>query len=264
MTIENKISLLREDFGREFDSIKHFEIFSHASQFLTLMLLLEVHEENKENIRDYIIKKYPDIPETIGELEKTLKLIGNRDGYTNHLIIKSFIDRYRIFEEYTFRFFYTIGSEFPNILFNKREKIEISIIDINNLKNQNDFIETITQHEIHQIFFSGNLVQAIQKLKKVFSLNFEFSKKDEDFITIISVLRNLIIHNGGKMNRISETKLKKLGYSLPIKLDEPVTKYIKENEIQLMSKLGDFIVNLHENILKNLERLKKHNKGLAK
>ncbi|TGM60098.1 hypothetical protein [Leptospira meyeri] len=222
------------------------------------MKILKIISEN------ILLKKHPDITKAVSNAEKALKSIGNREGYQKQLYTKSFIDRFRIFEEYIFKFFTTIGLEFSYVLLNNKEKIEISISDINSAKNTVALKEILIQQEINNILFSENLVNAILKLKRVFSLDFEFSPEEKKTITIISFLRNIIIHNGGKLNRNSESKLKKLGYNIPIKLNESVITYIKKNEKSLSNTLGDFIVKLHKNIEKNLQQLEHYNKSLSK
>jgi len=150
-----------------------------------------------------------------------------------------------IFEDFLERILYSIFEKFPKNITSDKEITYKELVSITNLSDWDGLKETIIGNEINRIIQKEGIKGWSKKLTNL-KIDLTVDKKWNEF-TECFARRNIIIHNGGNVNKYysSITHIKR---GDEVNLD---MAYV-DNAVKLFEKFGIKLMNLHTTkILKN-------------
>ncbi|MDU9049053.1 MAG: hypothetical protein Q3M30_09385 [Candidatus Electrothrix sp. Rat3] len=233
---ENEIRRAANDFKQRLEQQRFFQVQNK--------LLKKLHEEvkiigycNSKEIRELSLE-YEDFYRKLSESGRT---------YENIVEEKNLIDTYSAFEKFLFDCFYSIYDCFPKFL---GDKVSVNIYDLFIDENVLLCKKNIIELKVKNLIQSNNIITILSEFKKGFSIKTIddcISDNEKNILCELSLVRNLVIHNNGVVNRIHIEQIKKF-------LKENVKYSFREGET-VFNKLGDLVQDLKDISTVTCERL---------
>ncbi len=185
---------------------------------------------------------------------KSLKKMINNLNYFNIKILDEFLLRsstlflYSEFESYFFKCLKFLCLEFPSIL----NKKQIEIEKISELKGNVDLIKDLKAEEIVRSITMGKIKKIFTFSSKNFGININLSEEDISKLDEFKVVRNIYMHNSGRINQIYILETKKSGLIIGDKIpynSNDLTDYAK--------KLFEVILKYDLFLLQKISKLKR-------
>lgn len=202
-------------------TLLHFERFLQNENLI--QQALNAHGGNLEDFR--FTKK------TLEQYKRTFTDV------TNELTYKGY---YQIFEEYIFQVLTALFTVYPVFLKNESEQFDVSF---ENIFITSDILETqnlIIEKKVKGIIQANNIIKTIRKIEKIFGLDFEISTGELQELFKASLIRNVLTHNNGVINRIYLQELKNQQMITNFKVGDSVFPALDE-KIQNLTKVIDSI-----------------------
>ncbi len=195
--LDKDITIQFEDAIRRALSDFNLRIEQQRSFQIQNILLKKLHEE----LREIEYCHYPKIKDLSLEYEDFYKKLSETGrSYENIVQEKNLIDTYSAFEKFLFDCFCSIYSFFPKYL---GEQKPINISDLFIDENIELCKKNIIESEVKDFIQRSNIVQLLDGFKKKFDIKaLLISEDDMNVLYEISLIRNLLIHSNGIVNRI--------------------------------------------------------------
>ncbi len=243
------------DFNHRLKQLRSFQFQS--------ILLKQLHEQVKK--AGYCHSK--DIADLSLEYEDFYnKLSASGRSYENIVDEKNLVDTYSAFEKFLFDCFCAVYTFFPKYL-GAQKSISVSDLfiggDIELCK------KNIVELEVKSFVQSQNIIGVIEGFNKKFNLDLSsvVSEDDKKLLFELSLLRNLLIHNHGVVNRVySEVVKDKKGLKgqvkYPFKEGDTVLNQlpnlvqdIKDISVRVSEKMADAIIGHSTQLEKHYENM---------
>lgn len=233
---ENAIEKAFADFER---SLKQQELFQVQTKFLKE---IQREAEKDEYLQSEQIK---DISLTYKKFYEELKETGR--SYENIIAEKSLVDTYSAFEKFLFDCFYSIYEFHPK---NLGKTVNVSTIDLLIDRDFELCRKNVIESKVKAIIQSNNINEIIGEFKKSFKINSiekEISVDDQGLLYEVSLVRNLVIHNNGTVNRIYKESIKRI--------ENP--KYCFNEGDAILPQLDNLVDDAKETVTRVGEKIKK-------
>jgi len=170
---------------------------------------------------------------------------------------------FQVFEEYLSEVIYACFKNFPWFmnLFDTKNEIPFEKIyeEASSIEEIKEFMIT---YRVKKIIQSNNIVDAISKIEKMFHFKFNIEERDLDKLFITAANRNILTHNNGIVNEIYIQQLRSRGITNALRKGEHVLKTIEGLYDVEIQNQGEIVKKIHEVILNDRVRLKKHHDSL--
>jgi|GEM_PF-1669534 len=227
------------------------------------ILLKQLHEQVKK--AGYCHSKdITDLSEKYEELYN--ELTGSGRSYENIVDEKILVDTYSAFETFLFDCFYAVYTFFPKYL-GAQKSISVSDLfiggDIELCK------KNIVELEVKSFIQANNIIEVIGGFNKKFNLDLSsvVSEDDKKLLFELSLLRNLLIHNNGVVNRVySEAVKDKKGLKGQVKYPFQAGDTVLNRLPDLVQDIKDISVRVSEKmadaIIGHSTQLEKHHENM--
>lgn len=239
---ENAVRRALFDFKQRLEQQRFFQVQNN--------LLKKLHEEVKKigycdsKIIEALSLEYDDFYRKSYESGRSYEKIVEE---------KNLIDTYSAFEKFIFDCFYSIYAFFPKYL---GTQVNINTSDLFIDENIELCKKNIIELKIKNFIQSNNIMDVLNGFRKEFSIKTVetcVSEDEKNILCEISLVRNLIIHNNGIVNRIHIQQLEKFledkakykfdeGETVLNKLEELVQD-VKDISIRVSEKIANAIIN---------------------
>ena len=169
--------------------------------------LIQIQESLMGRFLQYIENNaaLKDIPELCVYHQNNTTLRNMGKTYQNIIFEKIFTDGYRVFEEYLHGIFSALFNCYPHYLLgadNAKEKIEAPFDTIFILSDLEACKAIVIENKVKSYLQSETIKKVLKKFSDFFKLKIEISDRDMELCQRISLIRNVITHNNGKINAI--------------------------------------------------------------
>lgn len=253
---EEKVSDLFKRFEEKRLRNVKFLVVSIAHQEFARIVQRNKHKIEGEANLNLVIGIYN---ESISELKKQ---------NTNHneiLLEKVFVDQFSLFEEFIYDVFYCLFSSFPKFIGKDSDnKVAVEIEDLFISENLELCQKQVIERKVKSLIQSNNIKKIFGKFKSIFSLDFGIEEFQIKELVHFSLLRNLLIHNGGRVNSIYLDEVKKHSITkneLPpgTSINEKILKPLAESFEELIEVISK---KLFEKLINESSRLNNYHKKI--
>ncbi|RED42766.1 hypothetical protein DFQ10_108173 [Winogradskyella eximia] len=233
----------------------HFAIVSLSQRNFSVCMMIQdqkMQDDSTEEIKN-MISTYN---ESSKELEK------NGIDFIKVLFSRSYINSYQIFEEFCYQNLLSLYLKLPTFL--KKEEINVTFKDLFMQDDINVIRQNIIEKKIKSIIQGSNIYAIIKKFKTIFGIDINIEKKLIDKLFIISLKRNLLVHNKGIVNSIYLNEIERFNLKSKLILGDYILKDINSfSDLNETNNLIDNIIDsISETMLSDIPRLIKYNDNL--
>lgn len=259
MSIIEKLSQIRARFGEDYDRAMHFEILTLNSQLLSYSLALLIDPDANAELRARLLHEYPDVENYMKDFFDRYDVLGGRQAYHDLIIEKAFIDRFNVFEFFLKDIFSAIALEYPTIFFQRKDSVKVYWSDIFTESEYGNIRESIIRNEIKEIMISKSLDKFITHMFSLFEMETKSIEEHLRQIFLVSRLRNMIVHNSGK---VAQPDLKLLNREFSpwiFQANESIMPFLNKRKEDFQKLLGDTALEIYALISADLPRIESMN-----
>lgn len=206
------------DFKIRLDQQRLFLIQENLLRTIYKEVSVNGHENTKELVDQYKLFNV-----------KLIELGKTNDDLINEKII---IDTYSSFERFLADCYSIIYGFFPKYI---GSEANVGVIDL--FFEEIDVCQrNVIEAKVKSIVQSNNISDNIKDLNKKFKIKMEINSDDVNHMHEISLIRNLIIHNNSRVNRIHINQMKRL----------PNPRYVMKEDELVCSKLEEIASSVKE------------------
>ena len=158
-------------------------------------------------------------------------------SYENIVAEKNLVDTYSAFEKLLFDCYFSIYQFFPKFL---GSEVKVSTLDLFIDSNMDICKQNIIESQVKDFIQKNNIIDILNGFKKLFDIKkLIISQNELNLFYEIGLVRNLVIHNNGIVNRVYK---------------EGARKFLQNKEKYPFNE-GETVLNKLEDIVQNIKDL---------
>jgi hypothetical protein len=249
-----------ENFENAHRKVQYFGAVIYSSLYLSNLTVLEskVNSEFKK-----LLDANQEISQTLEKFQKWTSKFDGPEDLDKTIIEKSFVDKFQTFESLLFELIFSLFKYFPKFLSKGENFTGISFDELFAKNNIEDIRFAVAENRTRQLIQFNSTQKTLRQIEKIFGIEFNISEETLKQINLISMVRNLIVHNRSMMTEMTLRELNSENILIGVTVGQSVIPFIKNQEAYLDNVLwstGNEI--LHTMKLKSNQIAHYHNSKL--